>query len=340
MNRQKLKKLILLMGGGGFTLPYSVDFSTLADGALPSPLSGITWGVYTGKAVNTPTEGLDLLTDGGLENWTSATDLTSWTETVSGTSTVNQETSVIHGGSSAARFDIDASNSTGKIRQNNSGFSIGDWVAFRVWAKSGTAGKTIITSLIDELYGGFIRTTTTSYVAYLSTARLVSLVGAKLNLEIYNLSATSASLYFDDISVKKITASTMFATLNALASDVIIKGAWNIVVGIQAGVIMNLDSVASPLNFVYLLHNGTANLALYKCVNGTHSMVYQNTGTAYVAGANIELRKTTTTTYQVWYNGSQVGADQTIDSAAINNNTIHGLISTGGGNTANSFFVG
>lgn len=60
----------------------------------------------------------EALTDGGLEDWASATNLTSWTETLAGTSTVNRESTVVKAGTYSCRFDIDSSNNAASIYQD------------------------------------------------------------------------------------------------------------------------------------------------------------------------------------------------------------------------------
>jgi hypothetical protein len=115
------------------------------------PVGGSTWGysnaTNTVEEVPVQSAGEDVLTDGGLEAWTSPTDLTSWNETVAGTSTVNQESTVIHAGTYAARFDVDASNSIALIQQTNLPVSAGSVVevafAARRGAGSGTGRVTV-----------------------------------------------------------------------------------------------------------------------------------------------------------------------------------------------------
>ncbi len=57
----------------------------------------------------------DILTDGAFENWISDTNLTSWAEAIAGSSTVNKEGTVKHGGNYSCRFDVDASASNAQI---------------------------------------------------------------------------------------------------------------------------------------------------------------------------------------------------------------------------------
>ena len=61
---------------------------------------------------------------------------------IGGTSTVNQETVVIHGGSNSARLDIDASNSTAQFYQTFASIAVGKWVQISYWLRSSAVGKT------------------------------------------------------------------------------------------------------------------------------------------------------------------------------------------------------
>lgn len=56
-------------------------------------------------------------TDGDMEIWASATNLTNWTETIAGTSTINRESVVVKSGTYSCRMDIDASSSGAQIEQ-------------------------------------------------------------------------------------------------------------------------------------------------------------------------------------------------------------------------------
>jgi hypothetical protein len=337
MNRTHKAFMTVLANPGeaASVLPLDIDFSAQADGALPSPLTGATWAVSSGVAVNTPTEGAELFTDGGLENWSSATDLTSWTEDVVATSSVNQETTEIHGGSNAAKILIDASSHKAVVYQTPS-ISVHDWLKSTFWAYTPGASA-IFGKGENQLNGQTAYALTGSYAQYKYDLLVKQTAGWKLQFGSLAGNANDTQ-YLDDISCKKLTTTTVYATFDAGASDVTVKGAWTTVNGTLAGVIMNLDSTTSPLNYVALISNGLqSNLFLWKVVNGTPSQVATGAIT-YVAGANVELRKSGTT-YQMFYNGSQVGADQTISDAGIINNTIHGIISTDGGNSLNRFFV-
>jgi hypothetical protein len=59
---------------------------------------------YIKAAGTAETYGGELLTDGAMENWNSPTDLTSWTESINGTGSVNQESSIVYLGTYSTKM--------------------------------------------------------------------------------------------------------------------------------------------------------------------------------------------------------------------------------------------
>lgn len=145
--------------------------------------------------------GADLLTDGGLETWASATNLTNWAETIAGTSTVNREASVIHGGTFAARFDVDSSQSSVLVSQGIAGSAINDMWEIVGWMRSNPTGKTA--RFDTTSISGAAITLTASYAQYTTLRKILA------NDDTFSLvraaGSTSSSLYFDDFSIKKVT---------------------------------------------------------------------------------------------------------------------------------------
>jgi len=118
----------------------------------------------------------------------------------------------------------------------------------------------------------------------------------------------------------------------ALSSQVasVVAGSANVVADVdvvvlaqkQAGLVLNLDSAASPANFVVSFHNGT-NAVLAKCVAGVWTTVISAAAT-YSSGATLRVVKDGTS-YTLFYNGAKVGSTSTISDAGIISNTLHGL---------------
>jgi len=209
--------------------------------------------VSTEPANPTPS-GTEQLTDGGLENWTNATTPTNWTPTLSGSSTVNQETNLsnVHGGSYAARLDVDASNSYVMVNQTPS-TTLGTWYKFSAWSKVNTG--TAIINMNSQRNGNWTYTINTNYTQYASTFRESSSSPDQFYLG--RNTATSKSIYYDDASISALTLSSLFSTVNTATANPVISTGVTLTPGTQAGIVMNLDSAATPNNFVIAYHDGT-----------------------------------------------------------------------------------
>lgn len=134
---------------------------------------------------------------------------------------------------------------------------------------------------------------------------------------------TNAHHRIDDYSVKSVTLESCIATpLTTATGDVIASAMVSMDADIHAwgGVMCNIDSVSNIQNCVMLFID-RSKIYLHKIVSGTVTYVTSAT-IAYVAGAPVQLRKSGNT-YKMYYNGAQVGADQTISDVTVVNNTIH-----------------
>lgn len=253
---------------------------------------GNTWTIASNAAVNTPTQGAELLTDGGLENWNSATDLTSWTEITAGTSTVNREGTVIHGGTFASRHDIDAGSDVAAVQQVLS-VAVGDWVMLSAWMRASAAGKQnaiqIVngaTPIVNYDFGtvyaqGFFSTRISSTPVTVSLSR-----GA---------GSASGSLYFDDIIAKKLTLSTLFSslvlsTVNIMA-ECVIK---TLVAGTQAGGVARLNNAATPTRGIIYYWDGAGNVKVDEFTAAATWTNLLNVVKAYATGDKL----------RPWLNGS------------------------------------
>jgi hypothetical protein len=172
----------------------------------------------------------------------------------------------------------------------------------------------------------FSPTLTTSYAQYLGGIRIEN-TGFQVNRN----SAASKSFYVDDVSVKALTRSTLFATVEGNTPNVTAQVKVTISQFTKAGLVVNLDSTATPLNFIIAYVDSTTAF-LDECVNGTftNKIIVNIT---YVAGALLQIVKSGTSC-SLYYNGAQVGTTQTMTA---NTNTKHGLFSTYAGNTFDDF---
>lgn len=312
------------------------DTLVRADGALGNAETGQAWeftaGVWTvvsNAAVCTPTLGAELLTDPGVEDWASATDLTSWTEQVAGTSTVNREGADVHGGSYAVRFDVDASNSNTAIYQNPV-VAAGTWIQVSLWGKSSPTGKTLLYS--DGLTSWVFPALGASYAQQLQTFRLTS-----ANLAIFRRSAgTSASLYLDDASLTPLPLADLFATIDGGAADVLAEAEVSVVAGTQAGLVLRLDGQASPGSCLLAYHNGTN--AILDSAPGLTYTTQISTAATYGQWRKlaVELRGEWV---RLFYHGAQIGAWKQLSDSRLLGGTRFGFFSTYSGNSIRNLTV-
>jgi len=300
-------------------------------------LRGATWAVDGGgRAYNTPTLGSELLTNGGLESWTTSTNLASWTESISGTSTVNQETVDIHGGSNALRIDVDAGNSLAYIQQNGVAVT-NNWYQLIAWVKGSAGGLAATLGTTNFPWAAsYIQAITTSYAQYIVTGRATG-----TGILLARSSAASQSVYIDDLTLKQLTASTLMATKRGAQNQTPLAKINALLEGTQAGVIGWLDDPSNPQNFITAIRNHAGTVALLKCVAGVYTSLVSST-VAFVSDAAIEIRRPSGNTFRLYYNGVQVGADQTVNDTVIADNTAphYGLCSTYSGNTFTEFSLG
>lgn len=315
--------------GNGFLPMFAV--------ASGGGLVGATWALDgSGRAYNTPTLGSELLTDGGMENWTSATNLTSWTEVASGLSVIAQETTVVNSGIAAARISVDASNSIAYIRQSVAA-TIGAWIAYSAHLSTNVNARSVRIDLVGTTQAsGPTIALTLAYQRYNQSARAIS---GTLTLDIIRSVMTSASYYVDDASVRTISLPTTVATVaGSAANQTAAAKIHTLTTGTQAGVVSLLDSASNPQNFLIAYHDGT-NVRLDKCVSGVYTNLI-TIAVAFTSLAQIEIRRPSGNTFQLWYGGSQRDTDQTVNDASIISNTIYGLFSTFSGNLFTEFTLG
>lgn len=278
--------------GGLSILPISDDFAR-ADGAIGNGWNGATWTIATNKAINTPSLGAELIVNGTFAvdaNWSKGT---SWSI------------------SAGAAHHVNGSNSN----LTQAVATIDNWYRI-VWTLANRTAGTFFAFM-----GAALPTGRTGNNTFTETARqtLATTVGI-------NSSATGAA-DIDDVSVKLITLADLFCSRDAGRANVDVSVAATVGSSNPCGVVANLDSAATPANFVIAYTTGTSGVVrMEKCVAGTYTQLV-SASPSYVAGARVRLTKSGTT-YTVYYNGTIVGTPQTVSDAGIISNTLHGIFST------------
>jgi hypothetical protein len=282
-------------------------------------------------AAPVPTLGAEVLTNGDMETWASATDAGTWLETLVAATTINRDTDV-HGGTYALRIDVDGSSSQSYLRQNSVA-TAGGWYQLTAWIKASASGKIAFLGTANFPWSSTQSVTvTTSYAQYVICSRAVT---TNLLFSAGSGGNANISMWFDDLSLKRITLASMFST-RPYSTHATTKAMATIVAGTRAGVVANLDSATSPANFVIASHDGVT-ARLTKCVAGTYTELLAVT-TTYAAGAYVEIRRIAgTNLFELYYNGAKVGATQTIADAGIVDNTLCGLFNTYSGNSLAAF---
>ena len=324
--------------------PLAYDTFARADGAIGSSeavgpesqaapalaWSGATWTIASEKAINTPTTGVDACNNPGFETAGAggADVFGSWTEAPSGTSTINDETSVIHGGSHACRLDIDAVPSHALVRQGTP--ATGTWYVMSAWAKiSATTGQMYLGHPNKTLYFDL----TTDYAQYTGTFR-----APNTNYFYTGSNATSKSIYIDDVSIKALTLASLFATqsyptTNVCADITLSAYATNT----QAGLVLRLDSAAAPANFI-IAYQEAGKVWIDECVSGTYTSLGNYTS-AFATGDTLRV----ILDGAAWrlYKLTSAGTPTLLGAGTTNvvTGTRHGLFSTDARNTLDNWLI-
>jgi hypothetical protein len=143
---------------------------------------------------------------------------------------------------------------------------------------------------------------------------------------------TGKEVRFDDIILKPLTASTLFACCGPLPwQDVIVETDWTITPNTQAGIWIAGDA-ATPANTALIYHDGTK-LYLDQVIAGAYTNKINSTQ-AYLDDGTIRIEKSGTT-FSTKYRGTAVG------STTITGLTGYwfGMFSTYAGNTCNEIRV-
>jgi hypothetical protein len=293
--------------------------------------TGSTYAITSNKAGNAPTLGSDASNNGSAEGGFSAGLASGWGKI--NTPTVNDETTIIHGGAHSQGV---AAVTAGHGVTNFPSLVPETWYDVHAWVyKAGADGSAAISLTNNFPSGNRIQTANTeAFVDFLATGRYG---GAGQGVYIRQNTGTAATFYVDDITFKPITHATLFATVpTSTADNYSAQAEVTLTAGTQAGIVVNLDSAATPANYIIAYHDG-ANVRMDKVVaNVTTNLI--NTAATYSAGAQLKITRVGNT-YKLIYNGTQRGTDQSISDAGIVSNTIHGLFSTYSANTFDNFYM-
>jgi hypothetical protein len=135
-----------------------------------------------------------------------------------------------------------------------------------------------------------------------------------------------------------------YAPIEASTSDVLMEVELTVEHHTQAGFVLCIDSViATPAYCIWVYYDARdghlhASKRTWDVNRRTEITSLLDQAVSYGDGKKLKVIKRGTT-LQVFYDGSQVGTDQTVSGAGIVDNTIHGLFSTWEGNAFDNFYM-
>lgn len=274
-------------------------------------------------ANTTPILGTEKLSNPGFESWASSTNANNWTETVSGSSTVLEESTEKVSGSKSAKITVDSSANNVSVAQTIS-TTANKWLSFSAWLKSTVNGKNFRivptnTSLSDgplTLTDQWEKYTVTAFAT--STSPVMTLVRT--------VGSGNHITYIDDCSAKEIDITSILYGFDfENASNVSLRlVARNI--NSQVGVIINCDSFTNPQNFIAVVAHSSA-LRMYKCVAGVLTQL-QSVTNVFHFNKRIQVLRLPSNVYEMRYEGKRIGTNQTVNDVGIINNNGVGFIST------------
>lgn len=310
---------------------YSVDFSTLADGSLPSEFTGATWTISSGVAVNTPTLGEELFTNPGAEGEYTDGLAPNWNAV--GVGTASEEGTIIHGGSAAQKFvgggsaNIGVSHASGTV-------TAGNWYVFDGWFRASAIGlMQVVNNRITNIQT-YLPYTADAYVQTKQDAAAASTGAATFTMRIGV--AVEGTFYADDISLKQITKSELVTARTYKATDFICAASINAPAG-GAGLVVCLDSITNPTSYFRAMIAGRR-INIIKSVSGTETLLQKVDMDNLSDHELLEIRKVGTS-FSVYYGGIQVGTTATVSDPEILANRLVGMWSCNNEAYYNSFSI-
>jgi hypothetical protein len=311
----------------GFKLPYSIDFSTLSDGAIPTNWVGSTFTISGGKLINAPTDGGTLIANGDMETGNPPTGY------AAGSSAILASVADEHtGGAGTKSLSITNGAASSGYATKNIDIVIGDFLVMKAWAKYVNANSA---SMRMQGRSGSFATFAQSDDPTAAWAEY-AITGAPTQTDIWarvgnNDSTLGRESRFDNIYVAKLTKSDLIAYYNhAFVNVGVVKAGLTTKWGQYCGVVGWWDKV-NPFQSCLVARHNLKQAMLSKYVGATRTDLIPLTNITYSAGAVLEIRRPSGNTFQLWYNGAQIGTDQTVSDPEIINNQYFGLLDTWGG---------
>lgn len=300
----KIARIVAILQASRPLLPFSDSFSR-ADGDLVNgwEYTAGKWTTVSNAAVGVPGLGPELIANGAFDDASAWTLAAGW---------------AISGGVAVATASIS------DLTHTPAGFPSADWYRLHADIVRTSGGLNIAINTSNVAPGDWL----TSSQSFEFGGRGGNTSNPGLRFRGQNGSAFNGTV--DNVALKKITLADMFCTRNFGASDIDVQVEITRVSNMDTGLVICLDNKTNPANYIIGCLNSSNRAILLKCVGGI-TFTYLILGTiAYVPGSILRITKTGNTV-RLYYNGAQVGLDQTVSDVGIASNTRHGLFSTGSG---------
>ncbi len=297
------------------------------------------WTIASGKATSNPGLGSEIVTNGGMETGNPPTD---WS---GGAATATQVADERTGGAGTKSAEVtgDGTAVSFHFHQFASGVDQDRWHRLAGWGKNIDCNANIGLLHQDHSADRPIISHTLTTWTFQEYIRC-SINEVNLEVGVFGADYGMDGVYrMDDISLKYLTTADLFAVVDFGAASVDASVAITMPDGLSqrpAGLVICLDSISSPANYIAVYIRNTYNPAAYellvdKVVAGTRTNLLRES-IAYVAGYALRAAKIGANV-DAYYNGVQIGASQTVSDAGIVSNDLHGLLNTSSANTLDTF---
>lgn len=207
-------------------------------------------------------------------------------------------------------------------------------------------GKAVTIKSAGSGYFNFLTSAGTYIGATLGTANVVNIIKTVATTSPYLSSGADIAGTVDDASIKEVIWSTFLSNITDYKFKTEVKYSADItaadgdiaMIAFKAG-----DLTAGSEDFCRVgLNKGTGKVELKKVVAGNETTPL-SAAVTYVAGATLLVQTDATDTdgtkWEVYYNGSQVGTDQTLNEASLNS-AVAGFMATSASTTFDNWKAG
>jgi hypothetical protein len=313
-----------------------MDDFTRSDGEVGRGWLGSSWRISSNKMVNDLILGSEMFANPGCEGTYTSGLAPRWAKNGGTDCTPSEENTIIHGGAAAQKVIGGTTANVGVVPSDVT-VTADHYYLFDGWMRNDGPGNVYANRRASRLANikNTIAPTGGTYQRILSydQAASSSAESIKANQE----GTTSTTWYVDDWSLKELTYESLINARLYGSEDMICGASMTYVHPGEAGVVINLDSLTNPQNYIVAKVRPDGKVInLYTVKNRVATLITGGT-IKPVDGGIIEIRKTGTT-YKLFYAGRQLGSEATVTDADIIHNRYVGTFCCGA-STFNSFYV-